>query len=357
MPNFDAFIKFMDKIFHLTMKSTSNIWISTCIGLMLIFSSCTLSPDENRIHFTGQAQGTYYSIIYYAEDTIVGRHEIDSLLRAFDQVASIYQPNSIISRINRNEISEVTDPWFIEIFDLAMRISEETGGAFDITVGPLVNAWGFGFKNKLDMDQQKVDSLLKFVGYRGIRLENNTIVKDHPNTQIDFNAIAKGYSIDVIGDFFQQRGIKNFLVDIGGEILARGAKTGNQPWVVGIEQPSEETTSERVLKAMVNVNDIAMATSGNYRRFYEIDGVKYAHTIDPKTGFPVIHSLLSATVFADSVGKADAYATAFMVMGLERSREFLSSNERLEGFLIYADENGEIKTFATGGVEKMINRR
>ncbi len=339
------------------MASTTRYLPAFFFGLLLALSSCSIAPSEKRIHFVGQAQGTYYSIIYYAEDTIVYQHEIDSLLRAFDQVASIYQPNSIISKVNRNEISEVTDPWFTEIFNLAMRISEETGGAFDITVGPLVNAWGFGFRNKLDMDQQKVDSLLQFVGFKGIRLEENSIVKDHPNTQIDFNAIAKGYSIDVIGDFFHQRGIRNFLVDIGGEILARGAKSGNQQWVVGIEQPSDEPTSERVLKAMVNVNDIAMATSGNYRRFYEVDGVKYAHTIDPKTGYPVIHSLLSATVFADSVGKADAYATAFMVMGLEKSREFLESNDHLEGFLIYSDETGEIKTFATEGVEKMINRR
>jgi FAD:protein FMN transferase len=320
-------------------------------------ASCAPSTDQNRIQFSGQAQGTYYMVTFYAEDTLVSQHEIDSLLRDFDMVASIYQEQSIISRLNRNETDEVTNAYFTEIFNLARRISEETDGAFDITVGPLVNAWGFGFKNRMDMNQQKVDSLLDLVGYKNIRLVNNTIIKDHPDIQIDFNAIAKGYAIDVIGGFLESRGIQDYLVDIGGEVLAKGTKPGNEKWIIGIEQPSEETTSERVLKATIKLEDLAVATSGNYRRFYEIDGIKYAHTIDPFTGYPVQHSLLSATVFADSTGKSDAYATAFMVMGLEKAKDFLDSASHIDAFLIFSDKEGEIKTYATEGVKKLLNER
>jgi FAD:protein FMN transferase len=329
------------------------ILLACCVAM----TACVPSTDQNRIQFSGQAQGTYYMITYYASDTLVTQHEIDSLLRDFDMVASVYQQQSLISRVNRNETDEVNNAYFTEIFNLAQRISKETDGAFDITVGPLVNAWGFGFKNRMDMDQQKVDSLLVLVGYKNIRLVNNTIIKDQPDIQIDFNAIAKGYAIDVIGNFMESRGIRNYLVDIGGEVLAKGTKPGNAQWIIGIELPGEETTSERVIKATIKIEDLAVATSGNYRRFYEIDGIKYAHTIDPFTGFPVQHSLLSATVFADSTGKADAYATAFMVMGLEKAKKFLDSASNIDAFLIFSDKEGEIQTYATERVKKLLNER
>jgi FAD:protein FMN transferase len=329
------------------------ILLACCVAM----TACVPSTDQNRIQFSGQAQGTYYMITYYASDTLVTQHEIDSLLRDFDMVASVYQQQSLISRVNRNETDEVNNAYFTEIFNLAQRISKETDGAFDITVGPLVNAWGFGFKNRMDMDQQKVDSLLVLVGYKNIRLVNNTIIKDQPDIQIDFNAIAKGYAIDVIGNFMESRGIRNYLVDIGGEVLAKGTKPGNEQWIIGIELPGEETTSERVIKATIKIEDLAVATSGNYRRFYEIDGIKYAHTIDPFTGFPVQHSLLSATVFADSTGKADAYATAFMVMGLEKAKKFLDSASNIDAFLIFSDKEGEIQTYATERVKKLLNER
>ncbi|MBE0638681.1 MAG: FAD:protein FMN transferase, partial [Bacteroidales bacterium] len=176
-----------------------------------------------------------------------------------------------------------------------------------------------------------------------------------PNMQIDFNAIAKGYSIDVIGGFLESFGIRNYLVDIGGEVLARGSKPDGEKWVIGIEKPTDEATAERTLKATIKVDDIAVATSGNYRKFYVEDGIKYAHTIDPATGYPVIHSLLSATVFSDSTARADAYATAFMVMGLEKTKSFLEQNSHIDAYLIFSDETGKIQTFGTDGVKKMLN--
>jgi FAD:protein FMN transferase len=339
------------------MITISKYWFTVVVAIFILFTGCNDRSQEHKIQFAGQAQGTYYIITYFANDTLANQHEMDSLLNDFDQIASIYQNNSLISRINRNETYEVTDHYFNEIFKLARRISEETNGAFDVTVGPLVNAWGFGFKNRMEMNQQKVDSLLVFVGYQGIRLENHKIIKDHPNTQIDFNAIAKGYAIDVAGGFLESRGIRNYLVDIGGEALAKGTKPGEQKWVIGIEQPIEAPSDERSLKATIKLQNEAVATSGNYRRFYEMDGLKYAHTIDPATGFPVQHSLLSATVFADSAGKADAYATAFMVMGTEKTLEFLKKSPHIDAYLIFSDKNGETKTFATTRVKKMLNER
>lgn len=333
------------------MKKLILIVLICCVAMI----SCKTETADIKVQFGGEAQGTYYVVTYFSSDTVVTQNQIDSLLKAFDQIASIWQPNSLISQINRNETDVVNNRYFSDIFNLSQRISVETGGAFDITVGPLVNAWGFGFKNRMDMTGEKVDSIMKFVGFQNIRLVNGRIIKDYPNTQIDFNAIAKGYSIDVIGGFLESFGINNYLVDIGGEVLARGSKPEGEKWVIGIEKPTEEATAERTLKATIKVGNIAVATSGNYRKFYIEEGVKYAHTIDPATGYPVIHSLLSATVFSDSTARADAYATSFMVMGLEKTKSFLEQNKQIEAYLIFSDEQGNIKTFATSGVEKMLN--
>jgi len=323
--------------------------------LLMALFSCSPKNNDIKIQFGGEAQGTYYAITYFASDTLVKQSQIDSILHDFDMIASIWQSNSLISRINRNETDEVNNRYFEEMFNVSQEISRETEGAFDITVGPLVNAWGFGFKNRMDMTAEIVDSILQFVGYQLVSLENGIIIKDHPNIQIDFNAIAAGYSVDLMGEFFESKGIRNFLVDIGGEIIARGSKPGGEKWVIGIEKPSEEATSERTLKATVKVENIGVATSGNYRKFYEKEGVKYAHTIDPFTGYPVTHSLLSTTVFAENATLADAYATAFMVMGLEKSKNFLEKNPNIGAYLIYSDESGSIKTFATPDVEKMLS--
>ncbi len=323
----------------------------------LIIFSCQPAPKMKKIQFMGEAQGTYYAVTYFAPDTLVKQSQIDSLLKDFDQSASIWVNQSIISRINRNDTTVVPDQHFIDVFKLAQRISRETNGAFDITVGPLVNAWGFGFKNREKMDSAKVDSLLPLIGYRGVKLENGRIVKANPGMQIDYNAIAQGYSVDLTGGFLQSRGINNYLVDIGGEVLAHGSKPNEQLWVVGIEKPSESATSDRELRATIQVDNRAVATSGNYRKFYEVDGVKYAHTIDPKTGFPVQHSLLSATVVSDSAAVADAYATSFMVMGLEKGKQFLAAHPGIEAYFIYSDSTGNYRSWETKGIRNLITER
>lgn len=319
-------------------------------------TSCTNDQSLKKIQFIGEAQGTYYAITYFAPDTLVTQNEIDSLLDAFDLSASIWVRESIISKVNNNSPDVKLDDHFIEIFKQSKRIWKETNGAFDITVGPLVNAWGFGFKNKIPVNQDVVDSLLPLVNFEGIRLQNGLIVKDNPNIQIDYNAIAQGYSVDLAGGFLQSRNIMSYLIDIGGEVLAKGNKPDGNSWIVGIEKPSDEINSARKVEAKIEIRDKAIATSGNYRKFYEENGIRYSHTIDPKTGYPAKHTLLSATIITDSASIADAYATAIMVMGLEDAKDFLKRNSEIEAFLIYSTENGEYETWATKQLSGMIAR-
>lgn len=302
----------------------------------------------------GEAQGTYYAVTYFDEGGRNFQPQLDSILHAFDRSVSIWVPESIISRINNNDSTALPDGWFTDIFTRSVEISESTGGAFDFTVGPLVNAWGFGFKNKIRLDSAKVDSLKALVDYQTVRLEDGRIIKQDPNVQFDFNAIAQGHSVDVLGKFLEEKGIENYLVDIGGEVLGKGKKPGNAYWTVGIENPAADSAAERTLNAKAHLYNRAMATSGNYRKYYEEDGMRYSHTIDPKTGYPVRHSLLSVSVLAGDCATADGYATAFMVMGLEKSLEFLEGHPELQAYFIYSDENGEYRVKFTEGFGKIL---
>jgi thiamine biosynthesis lipoprotein len=231
---------------------------------------------------------------------------------------------------------------FLDVYNLALHISEETDGAFDITVAPLVNAWGFGFKNSALPSSYQVDSLRQIVGYQKVSLENGHIKKKDPRIMLDCSAIAKGYGCDVIAKYLRSRGVKNFMVEIGGEIVTSGLNPDRLPWKVGVTKPSDDSLStSHELQTVLNVTDMAMATSGNYRNFYYKGGKKYAHTIDPKTGFPVQHNILSATVIAKSCAEADAYATSFMVMGLEKAQKVMERRPELMAYIIYSDQNGE----------------
>ena len=204
------------------------------------------------------------------------------------------------------------------------------------------------------MNQHIIDSLMPLIGYDKVKLENGKIFKDDPRIKFDFNAIAQGYSVDMIAAYLDSKGINRYLIDIGGEVFGKGRKPDREEWKVGIERPGEHALSERVIEAVIFLRNKALATSGSYRKFYVLDGVKYSHTIDPKTGYPVQHSLLSATVLADDCVTADAYATAFMVMGLEKTKEYLDQNNNLEVFLIYADAGGSMKVFKTRGMRKIM---
>lgn len=304
--------------------------------------SCNNEPLE-KIQFNGLAQGTYYSITYFDTESRNFQYDIDSILAAFDQSVSVYQKNSIVSRINRNEKNIVLDDWFIKNFNLSQRISSETEGSFDITIAPLANIWGFGTFEKPDsINPQLVDSLRQYVDFRKVKIEDGKVIKENSNIQLNFNAIAQGYAVDVVGEFIQSQGIDNFLVDIGGEIFAKGSKPSGEAWKIGIEVP-DENAEKRIYSSIISINNEAVATSGNYRKFYEINGVKYAHSLDPITGFPVKHSLLSTTVIAPTSAEADAYATAFMVLGVEKTLEYAKTNNSIKVYLMY-DVDGEVHT-------------
>lgn len=320
----------------------------------ILLSACNQKKPLQLVKFNGEAQGTYYAITYYDENATNYQPQIDSILKEFDKCASLWEKNSIICRVNKNDSTVFLDSNFIDIFNKSMKISEETYGLFDITVGQLVNAWGFGFENRSKLNQHKVDSLLKYIGYKTVHLENGKLIKENPLTKIDFNAIAQGYSSDILAKFLESKGITNYLIDVGGEVLGKGSKPDKSNWTVGIEKPAKNAGDERILEAKVKLLNKALATSGNYRKYYEEDGKRFAHTIDPKTGYPVQHTLLSASVLANECWEADAYATAFMVMGLEKGIEFLKNHKNIEAYFIYSDENGNLKTFTSEGLKQLL---
>ena len=272
------------------------------------------------------------------------------LFRSF----STYDKESIISKINSNQPTELSDE-FIICFKKGIEVSEKTDGAFDITAGAMVNAWGFGPEEKKKMTQEKVDSLIQITGYQKIKFQNRKIEKENPNIKIDMSAIAKGYTSDLIGSFLAEKGCKNYMVEIGGEVAAKGINERGKTWTIGINKPDEsDILGSTGLQAKVKLTDHGLATSGNYRNFYVEDGKKYAHTIDPKTGYPVQHSLLSATVVANDCMTADAYATAFMVLGLEKGIEIARNIPEIEVFFIYADEEGYNQVYMSEGFEQYI---
>ncbi len=249
----------------------------------------------------------------------------------------------------------MADKWFTEVFNKSLEVYRKTGGAFDITVGPIVNALGFGSGDTLNVDSTLIDSLRNFVGMDKVRLVNGRIIKSDPNVILDVNALAQGYSVDVVSAFLEKRKIKNYLVEIGGEVRARGKNDRDQVWQVGIDKPIEGNLIPGAdLEAIIKLDNRSLATSGNYRKFYVKKGIKYVHTINPKTGYPVISNLLSATVVARDCITADAYATTFMVFGVEKSIKFLKENSFLEAYLIYADDKGRFRVYNTPGLNRFI---
>lgn len=328
--------------------------LNVLIISFILINGC-YSPDSGiYMKISGFTQGTSYHITYKYSDTIDLKPAIDSLLRDFSMVFSLYEPASLISKINKNEETLVND-MFKYVFNKSCEVWKESDGYFDVTVLPLVNAWGFGPEERINLDKEHVDSLLQLVGMNKIQIDRNRIIKENPGIQLDFNAIAKGYSVDVVAEYFENNKIKNYMVEIGGEIRTKGLNPGNQLWKIGIDRPDfGNMIPGQQMQVILQLKNKALATSGNYRRYYEEDGVKYAHSIDPKTGYPSRSQLLSATVLANDCINADAWATAFMVMGLEKSIKFLENQTELEAYLIYGDEMGLYKAYTTEGMKNYV---
>jgi len=258
--------------------------------------------------------------------------------------------------MNRNDTAVLADDYFSDVFTKSMEVSEKTKGLFDVTVAPVINAYGFGFTKKEKVTQSLIDSLLRFVGYKKVRLTDRKLVKEMPQIKLDFNAIAQGYTVDVLSSFLESKGIRHYLVEVGGELRAKGKKSDDSYWTVGIEQPDENMAEGGTLNnVLIKIKDKSLATSGNYKKFYIEDGNKYTHIINPFTGYPARNNLLSATVIAGNCMTADAYATAFMVMGLDKAKQFLDDNKNLglEVLFIY-DEKGISKTYMSKGFEENV---
>lgn len=333
----------------------------TRISILIVFAltllNCTQKDGSSYERMTGEAFGTSYNITLRSDSSNVEQRQIDSLIITVNKSLSTYDPNSLISRINRGESDVVIDRYFYEIFQKSGRIHADSEGAFDPTIGIMVNAWGFGPGEGIpDMDQSKVDSLMTSVGYSRLKLNRGQLVKPHPNTYLDFNANAKGYGVDVISRFLDAKKVKHYLVEIGGEVRARGMNDKGLPWKVAIEEPNFDGT--RSIQTVVQLENEVIATSGNYRKF-KVDpetGEKYAHTIDTRTGYPSKTDLLSVSVIGKmDCADADGYATAFMAMGLMHTKVYLQNHKRMKAYLIYSDEQGQIKTYKTDNLELVSN--
>lgn len=337
------------------MKITKSSIFRIVFLLFLIVGSIYIIRQQNTMpyqHNTGQIFGTTYHITYQSDKDL--HREILQRLQLVDQTFSTFNDESIISKINRNEPIKLNQ-MFIEVFDLAKTVSKDTHGAFDITVAPLVNVWGFGFKSGTPPTKAVIDSLRHLTGYEKVKLIGSKVRKQDPRIMLDCSAIAKGYGSDVVAQYLRSRDVENFMIEIGGEIVVQGNSDKRLPWKIGVTKPTDDSTQvNNELQTVLNVTNTAMATSGNYRRFYYKNGKKYAHTIDPKTGYPVQHNILSATVLANTCAKADAYATSFMVLGLEKTQQVLQHHPDLMVYLIYADRQGKNKVWYSPSLKKAI---
>ena len=319
------------------------------IGTVIIVSRQKSTPYQ---HDRGMVFGTVYHITYQSSKSL--QKDIEAELAKVDASLSPFNERSIITAVNENR-DTVVNKMFSDVFALAMKISDSTNGAFDITVAPLVNAWGFGFKGGAMPSRHQVDSLKALVGYHKVSLTNGRVSKTDPRIMLDCSSIAKGYGCDVVAKFLSAKGIDNYMVEIGGEIVTRGISEKRLPWKIGVTKPTDDSLNvNQEIQTIINVTDKAMATSGNYRNFYYKNGRKYAHTIDPSTGYPVQHNILSSTVIADDCATADAYATAFMVMGLDKAKAVLSRHPELMAYFILASDDGTNKVWFSPSMKDKI---
>lgn len=305
----------------------------------------TSCVSVERQQFFGSTQGSYYSIIYYDEQNRNFSREFDSIFKDVENTLSLWDENSVIRRVNRNDSAVVLNKIFVDNFNYAMRAAELSEGYFDPTVGPLVSAWGFHFKEGMKMSPEIIDSIRSLVGYKKVRVEDGKVIKGNPNMTLDFNAVAQGYTADMIGDFLLSQNVDDFLVDIGGEIMVRGNKPNGKLWTVGIEKPAEDMNAERIVQEIVELKDKSIVTSGNYRKYVERDGKRYSHSIDPNTGYPAENNMLSATIICDDTAWADCLASICMLVGMERAIEIIEScDENIKAYFIYVEDD-EVKTF------------
>lgn len=330
-----------------------------CIVLFLLISCClALSAPQKKLryfHFAGTAQGTTWHITCFAADSVMLRKQFDSIFIKIDSSLSIYKPYSLISRFNNAPERIEMDAHLRKVVKKSLEIFKETKGISDITVYPLVKAWGFGPEQQVSLpDSATIKSLLSCVGAEHIFIDHNQLRKSKPCVKIDVNGIAQGYTVDIIADFLESRGIRNYLVEVGGELRVKGRKADNNFFQVGIESPADSRFSEPVVKKIIQFEKGAVTTSGNYRKYFEKGGKIISHLMDPKTGFPIKNELISVTIFAKDAITADGYDNALMGMGLQSSFMFLSTHKEMEAYFIYHKPDGLVADTATAGFYKMF---
>lgn len=330
------------------MKKRSNV-----LFLLFLIVGTVIILNENRPSYRtqqGKIFGTVYTVTY--EHNADLQAEIMAAMQSVDNSLSPFNKQSIITKINNND-SVCVDALFTEVFRTSEHIYHDSYGAFDPTVAPLVNAWGFGFKKGIDVSSGVIDSLLTLVGFDRISLVDDRVVKADNRIMLDFSAIAKGYGSDRVARVLDSCGVVNYMVEIGGEVVVKGFNKNGNPWGIGITKPIDDSLSmSQDLQTVLRLTDCAVATSGNYRNYYYKDGVKYAHTIDPRTGYPVQHSLLSATVIADDCMRADALATAFMVLGVDSAMAYCERHPEIDGYFIVAADSGRYEVRQSFSTEK-----
>ena len=327
----------------------------TTLFLLLTLLSCS-SKTPQLVENTGNAQGSTYQIKYITTENVDYSNDFEQIFEDIDNSMSTWVPTSLISQVNEKGDWVEVDDYFLEVLKRSLEIAEESNGDFDPTVGPLVQLWGFWFDEiRGQVTDEQVKNTLNLIGYNKVELDGNR-VRIPENSTIDFNAIAQGYTVDVLAEFLEEKGISSYMVEVGGEIRTRGENLKNETWVIGVDKPQENIDVVDRFQFILKLENAALATSGNYRKFWvdEETGLKYSHTINPKTGYPAKNNLLSASIIAPTAMDADAYATLCMVIGLEECKNFLESKIELEGYLIYADEGGNWKEYITEGFQSFI---
>lgn len=332
---------------YLKHLKTNRKYLVITLLITLVLSSCN-KDKPTKYTLDGITQGSYYHIVYFAtnEQNQNVKQDITKLLTQIDNSLSLWNEGSLITKINLNQ-DPILDSSFIDCINWSQKISLLTDGYLDCTIGLLVEKHGFAKKEQEILSQETIDSLLQYVGYKTIKIEDGKLLKTYPQTKIDLNAIAQGYTTDRISWLLKSKGINNFIVDVGGEVRASGTKEKGNVWLCGIEQPAQNSQSERSYKVFLELQDEAIVTSGSYRKYHEDSlGRRYSHAIDPFTGKSVTHNLLSVSVVDTSATFCDGLATALLVMGLEKSKAFLTAHPNLKAHFIYF-ENNQYKTYTT----------
>lgn len=322
------------------------------LSFLLIFFSCS-SEKNNKVLVTntGETQGTFYHIKYLIKDGVNLQPRIENILSSVDSSLSTYVPYSLISKINYRQ-DNIVDSLFETVFNCAQLVYKQTEGAFDCSIAPLVNAWGFGFEKKQNLDSLKIKKILKNIGFDKIYIKNDSL-NIPKNMMIDFNALAQGFTVDLIAKFLDDNSITDYLIEIGGELKSKGSNASDKIWRVGVDKPIDEIDLQDRFQFIMKLENKSIATSGNYRKYFEENGKKYSHTLSPFNGYPVMNNFLSVSVIHDDCMLADAYATAFMVMGKSKTLKFLDNFPEIEAYIVYTDKNGKFKTYIS---EKMVSR-